>query len=152
MTRSVPARHLPYSVLLLAVAALPACGPSGPRPVPVSGTVTVDGQPMAGASVMFMPQAEGQPGVGLTDEAGKFRLTSGSSQAGVMPGSYKVTVTLHKVTGFLADKDGLSGGIAPGGIREQWLVPQRYSNPQTSGLTAEVREGMEPVKLALTAK
>jgi hypothetical protein len=152
MTRPLLARCLPYSVLLLLLAAMPACGPSGPRPVPVSGTVTVDGQPMAGASVMFMPQSEGRPGVGVTDEAGKFRLTSGSSQEGVLPGPYKVTVTLHKVTGFVTDKDGLSGGIAPGGIHEQWLVPQRYSRPQTSGLTAEVRDGMEPVKLALTAK
>ena len=152
MTHPLLTRYFPCSVLLLLLTVVPACGPSGPRPVPVSGTVTVDGQPMAGASVMFMPQSTGQPGVGVTDEAGKFRLTTGSSQEGVLPGAYKVTVTLYKVTGFVTDKDGLSGGIAPEGIREQWLIPQRYSSPQTSGLTAEVRDGMEPVQLALTAK
>ena len=151
MTPSYPARYVACSLLLLLVT-LPACGPRGPHMVPVSGTVTMDGKPVAEAAVMFIPQFPGRPGVGRTDAAGKFQLTTVKANDGVLAGKYKVTVTLQKVTGFVADKDGLSGGVAPEGIREEWIVPQRYSNPETSGLTAEVREGMQPVTLALTAK
>jgi len=131
---------------------LAGCGREGPETVSVSGIVTLDGNPVAGASVMFMPQSAGRPATGLTDEEGRFQLTTFGDEDGALVGLHRVTVTLIKTTGFLADKDGLSGGLAPEGAREEWIVPQRYSNPETSGLTAEVRDGMVPVKLELTTR
>jgi hypothetical protein len=127
------------------------CGPDRPLTIPVNGTVTVDGTPVEGASVMFMPQFQGRPAVGLTDTSGRFTLTTFARGDGAQPGQHKVTVTLQKTTGFVADKDGLSGGIAPEGVRVEWLVPERYSNPETSGLSIEVRQGVSPVTLDLTS-
>jgi len=50
--------------------------------VPVSGVVTLDGQPLANAQVLFEPLAQdkadppGKPSVGRTDSDGRFVLTS----------------------------------------------------------------------------
>ena len=68
---------------------------------------------------------------------------------GALLGKHAVTVTKKKVTGMLADKDGLSGGVAPGGIQVEWLVPRKYSLPKTSGLTVEVKDDMPPLVLEL---
>lgn len=44
-----------------------------PDTAPVTGTVTVDGQPLAGASLTFVP-ASGRPSSGTTDSSGKYWL------------------------------------------------------------------------------
>jgi hypothetical protein len=67
-------------VLGIALAALSAAGCSG-RPKnfasKVTGKVTLGGQPLAGASVIFTPTAEGSPSVGRTDENGDYTLLWG---------------------------------------------------------------------------
>jgi len=131
---------------------LSGCGGSGrPETIPVSGTVTLDGKPVAGASVMFSPEPSGRPATGVTDEQGRFTLKTFEAGDGALVGKHTVTVALVKTTGFMADKDGLSGGIAPEGIREEWIVPKKFADPKTSGLSVEVASGMDDVKLDLTS-
>lgn len=148
--RGAPAR------LLAAVACgliwVSGCGPGRPKTVPVTGTVTLDGQAVEGASVTFAPEAGGRPALGTTDKDGKFTLKTFEERDGALPGKHKVTVIKKETTGFLADKDGLSGGIAPGGIQEKWIVPRKYSDPNSSGLTADVQPGMGPLEFKLTSK
>jgi hypothetical protein len=141
-----------WTAAVLVLGTISGCGRSGPETLSVTGTVTLDGKPIAGASVMFMPQFEGQPAVGATDDEGEFTLTTGGSTEGALVGTYQVTVTLKEVSGVLVDKDGLSAGIGPGGIQEKWIVPQRYSTVETSELSVEVARGMEPVRLELTSQ
>ena len=142
-------------VLLLVFPLLVAgsgCGPKRPTTVPIRGLIMLDGKPVAGAAVMLMPQFDGRPALGVTSDSGEFTLTTFTDGDGAMPGKHIVTVTLQRTTGFVADKDGLSGGVAPEGVRQEWLVPQRYSDPKTSGLTAEVKAGMQPLRWELTSK
>jgi hypothetical protein len=74
------------------VLAVAGCGSKG-SPVKVEGVVTLDGKPMAGATVNFSPADDhGNPAFGLTDSAGAFRLTTFRSEDGALPGDYKVTV------------------------------------------------------------
>jgi hypothetical protein len=127
------------------------CGPSRPATVAVRGIVTLDGTPVAGGAVMFSPQSGGRPAEGVTDAEGNFTLKTFDPGDGALVGMHNVTVTLKETTGISADPDGLSGEVAPGGIQEKYIVPQRYSVPETSGLIVEVKRGMEPVKLALTS-
>jgi hypothetical protein len=55
--------------------------------------VTLDGQPLAGATVQFLPEAPGaEYGHALTSKDGTFRVRRGSED-GLAPGSYRVTVT-----------------------------------------------------------
>ncbi|MCR4411810.1 MAG: hypothetical protein NUV77_05210 [Thermoguttaceae bacterium] len=149
---------------LVACVALGGCGPSTPATVPVSGTVTLDGQPLEGAAVSFVPIGQGRPATGQTDSSGKFTLTSFQPGDGAPAGKYKVGVSkLDKP----ADAKGgpAAAGAAPEGTRlsgppvakgpeapPKSLVPPKYVNPDTSGLTVEVKSGMEPVKLELTSK
>ncbi len=136
-------------LLLLAVAV--GCGNDGRPPLaPVSGIVTLDNEPIAGAAVMFMPQAGGRPAQGVTDAAGKFRLTTFEDNDGALVGNHQVTITKLEVTGMPATTDGLSGMVDPSQIKETWIIPQKYSQPGTSGLTANVAKGMDELKFELT--
>src|SRR5438552_837698 len=79
----------PLGVAILA-ALLAGCGRG---PVPVEGIVTLDGQPVQGATVLFLPQG-GQmlPAQAMTSGDGSFRLAM-SGHYGAMRGEYKVLVT-----------------------------------------------------------
>ncbi len=67
------------------------------RPVPVAGTVTLDGVPVEGAMVSFIREGsdgkEGRMAYGNTDATGQFRLTTLQPNDGALPGSYRVIVT-----------------------------------------------------------
>jgi len=74
---------------------LVGCGESGPKLVPVSGTVTLNGKPLEGASVAFQPDAslqDGLPAGDVTGPDGNYRANT-KGRSGVMPGKYKVVVT-----------------------------------------------------------
>lgn len=135
---------------LLCPLVLVGCGPSRPETVPVSGHVTLNGQPVEGATVMFSPEAEGRPATGTTDADGRFTLKTFEAGDGALPGVHSVTVTKVESSGVQADRDGLSGEIEPGGIQQRWVVPRKYAKPDTSGLSVEVESGMQPVELQLS--
>jgi hypothetical protein len=59
--------------------------------VPVSGTVSLDGAPVAGAQVTFVSENGESAYVGGTNDSGSFEITSGQHK-GVPSGNYKVTV------------------------------------------------------------
>ncbi len=73
--------------------------------VDVTGKVTMDGQPLAGATVRF----EGPPNRfadGMTDAAGQYRLMYDSNQPGCMPGEKVVRI----VQGSLGEGSDEGGG------------------------------------------
>lgn len=60
--------------------------------VPVSGTVTRNGDPIANATVVFNPVSSGPLATGVTDESGRFTLKTNKLD-GAQPGEYKITVS-----------------------------------------------------------
>ncbi len=120
--------------------------------VKVTGTVTLDGAPVADANVMFMPVAEGRPANSNkgTDAAGKFTLTTEKLDDGAQEGKYNVIVTGVRRTGVETNPDGTSGDISK--MQEVWFVPKKYSQPGNSGLTQTVTKGMPPIELKLSTK
>lgn len=147
----------------MVVAGLATCvGCGGPEGVPgvvrVSGTVTLDGTPVEGATVSFRPEGDTRAASGLTDASGVFHLTTLNSGDGALPGSYKVSISkmedtdpAHQVTGeeFAAmvagGKPPPMGPTKPGrqtkNVGMKYHVPQKYLDPEKSGLTAEVKAG-----------
>lgn len=127
-------------ILVGCVALLPAACSSGGGGggSTVSGKVTHNGTPVAGAKVIFTDgkdESERPSGpTATTDESGEYAIV------GVKPGAYKVVV--YK----LAAKGGeLPEGIdleqveaAGGGIHE---LPKKYAKPGTTTLTAQVENG-----------
>jgi hypothetical protein len=70
------------------------CG-SKDQPIPLEGTVLLDGQPVAGAIVSFLPDERGgRFATGTTAQDGSFRLTTYKENDGALAGDYRVTVTL----------------------------------------------------------
>jgi len=81
------------SALLFVVVA--GCGGDGPRLVPVSGKATLDGKPVEGASVSFVPvggNAISTAGSDVTGPDGNFTMTY-NGRAGLAPGKYKVLIS-----------------------------------------------------------
>ena len=98
--------------LLVFMACLACCvlaagcggGSSNPATVPVSGTVTLNGQAVEGATVSFVGGAANRPTTGTTDAQGKFTLSTFEPNDGAPPGEYSITVTKYADAG---------GGTAP---------------------------------------
>src|SRR5262245_38051629 len=106
-----------FGLLLLAVSATAGCGQKA-NVVPVSGRVTVDGQPLANVAINFGPLTGGLDGAyasyGKTDDNGRYSLKLvDNGRTGAMIG--KNRVTLNESTG-----GGESDGAAP---RVQFKLP-----------------------------
>lgn len=126
----------------------------------VSGTVTLDGEPIAEASLTFMPQDGGRPAFGITDSEGSFTLTTFADGDGAVHGEHLVTIVaveedVDSKAEELADEFGsLSEVMQPSRRQRQiWRVPQRYSESGTSGLQFDVKRGEKNIaNFSLTTK
>ena len=86
--------------LLLGFALVLGLGCGSGKFAPVSGTVTMNGKPLAGALVIFSPIAKGGsidagPGSsGKTNDKGEYTLTSDTGRTGAVVGKHRVSVSL----------------------------------------------------------
>ncbi len=130
---------------------LPLCllGCGGKRSfVPVEGTVTMDGVDIGGAVVSFLPVAEGgSPAAGECSPRGSFTVQTGVDE-GCVPGEYRITVTKYQES-TAKSKGGGSSLTATNVAAAKNLLPAKYASPDTSGLTATVKRGMEPLVIKL---
>jgi hypothetical protein len=104
-------------ILVLAVSGPLGCSSTAGNEdalVPVAGRIMYKGEPVRGAVVTFVPDAD-RPvveGFGRTDSEGRFKIETYSVGSGVPPGHYKVTVT-H----YTRDHD------LPRNYQKSWLTP-----------------------------
>ena len=115
----------------------------------VSGTVTYQGKPVAGANIVFLPTTRDTPaGAAITESDGGYKLSISGHQKGAVTGSYKVSIALHApYDGPIPE--GMNPEMAKENYRGKALVPEKYLNPTTSGLTAEVKPGSNKFDFAL---
>jgi hypothetical protein len=83
--------------LVILLALVPAgCGQ---RITAVQGLVTLEGTPVAGATVLFMPdKGEGRPATGFTSPDGTFHLTTSKTDDGAVSGEYRVVIQKTEAT------------------------------------------------------
>ena len=137
-------------VALAMLAVLPACS-KAIKTEGVTGVITYNGEPLADATVKFIPtDATGSQSYGKTNEKGEYKLQTllGAADAGTTPGSYKVTVDCVKSvpTGNTIQENGQE-------IEEmdvEYVLPQKFGAPETSGLTATVNPGDNTINFDLT--
>ncbi len=124
-----------FALLITTVGSLTGCGKAGPSLVQVTGSLSVDGKPANGATLIFHPKDKEMKLVpaATTDENGKFKLAT-SAREGVPAGSYDVTVTWPDPSVQPTPAQKLQGLGDPGPD----LLAGKYSSKATSGLKADI--------------
>lgn len=127
-------------VLAIALITTAGCG----KYAPVEGVVTLDGQPLAGATVMFIP-TETSPGRGgprqanaLTDGEGRFRLET-VNKTGAIPATYKVMVSKKVLPKGVKppDRNNMMEVMAASSRMIESL-PKKYTDQRLTDLVFEV--------------
>lgn len=112
----------------------------------VKGRITYKGQPVTTGEVFFTPEEAGKRGAkGVLDSDGYYVLSTLGNGDGAYVGKHKVSVIAQgpdkpippKMKGRMMEED-MQGSGDP-------LVPRKYFNAQTSGLTADVADGTSNV-------
>lgn len=107
-----------------------------PKTSLATGVVKLDGKPLPSATVTFIPQGttKGIECIGLTDEAGKFKLQQIRGTEGAPPGEYKVVISRF----LKPDGSPVGPTEAPANVQAAESLPPRYSDAQWTTLTASV--------------
>jgi hypothetical protein len=143
------------------------CGGGGVATSPVSGTVTLDGQPLANVMVSFMPKEGGPAASSLTDASGKYSLVTAGKKGAVL-GKHTVKVTsVVAPVGMAAgemksDSPEYKQKMMSGGGKKDYykaqssamaikeVIPEKYNTKST--LSHEVVSGSNTFDIAMTSK
>lgn len=137
--------------LLCAIVPIAGCSAQGNSQristVPVSGTVSLDGKPIAGATISFISTDSSRHSfMGATDSQGKYSLSEGAN-IGAQAGDYKVVIEYYTMP------DGAPVEITPETDLEmlkkqgevKLALPPVFSDPEQTELQAHVDTGKENV-------
>ena len=122
---------------LLSIAAIAVCilGCSGSKPQgSASGKVTFGGKPVTSGSVLFSDSTTGTGATAELDSSGGYQIDS------IPTGSYQVAITLPPAP-------------APHEMQQAVIsyinIPAMYQTPETSGLTATIKDGQNSLDFNL---
>ncbi len=119
-------------MVALAVCLSVGCGgTSGPRLEAVSGTVTLNGDPVPGLKIVFVPKEQGSPSYGATDASGRYQLQFSQSRAGAQRGLHHVLIENREPE---TDDRGVPISMTPT-VR----IPEKFGRP--GQLSADVSAG-----------
>ena len=130
-------------VFLIALAAVAADGCGRSRSPSLHGKVTLDGEPVANGSIVFLPSTSDGPRAAAAIEGGNYTVPA---SAGLAAGTYRVEINWRQPTGRkLPSAD---PGIEMDETKE--AIPSKYNADST--LTAELTAGDVTKDFALTTK
>ena len=134
-----------YIVIILYASLLGGCE-SAPEGASVTGTVTLDGDPLSDATIVFRPldQATGKSTEGQVIE-GKFEVRQ---ETGVF-GNHRVEVFAYRATGVAEHQGPLPPGQQPPATQQQYLPEScnRYSK-----LTIDIQPGENLADFELSSR
>jgi len=134
-----------FPVMVVGAVVVAGCSgsklPPGAKPTKkTSVTVLYKGAPVEGAAVTFVNQEGPPPANGRTDAQGKATLTTYIDGDGATLGTHKVMIDKSEAVGgqsVSTDDPKYDPYAKPATVK--YLLPQKYSNIATSGLTADVK-------------
>lgn len=148
-----------YMLFILVSSSLTVAGCGGPQAdytqlglVEVSGTVQLDGKPVANAIIDFEDLETGTHSYGLTNESGGYTMQFDSVKSGVMPGEKLVTIsTTRKVLGINSDEEGGEQGEESEEVEEPQveLIPEGYR--KESNLRVTIDDSTRSVNFELSS-
>ncbi|QDT53179.1 hypothetical protein Pan44_11950 [Caulifigura coniformis] len=111
---------------------LAGCGSDGPQLCEVVGTVTLDGAPIEGVELTFVPQnvPATMLSYGRTDAAGRYELAFTAAKTGAIPATHHVRVDI------------------PGG-KSMAKINKKYQPEGT--ITKEVKDGHNVIDIELSS-
>ena len=143
------------------------CGYRRPPQVKTTGIVTLDGEPVAQASLMFIPDS-GRPASGNTNADGAFVLSSYGGNDGLPAGNYRVTVTklvlkdkfqrqlenLEKQAEEAAEEDeeSVAFDIEFADNAYENKLPEKYAELDTTDITVTITKQQDPLVISLTSE
>ncbi len=148
-------------VVMCCLVVLGCSGGAGLETAPVTGTVTMDGAPMANVAVTFVPVAGGAAASGQTDTSGVYTLNT-VGESGAVLGKHTVKVTSMQATGsgtgasvgsdspeYAKQASGdYAAGSAAASVKE--VIPEKYNTK--SELSYEVVAGKNTFDITMTSK
>ncbi len=118
-------------MLVVAVISLAGCGGSErPKTIPISGRVTIDGEPPGEYAKLFFTPTQAasgynkRPATGTFTPEGTYRVMSWEPDDGLVPGHYTVNVMPNETT----------------------KIPPKYQESNTSGLEVDVPVDKGPIE------
>ncbi len=159
-------KHMPLVVLIALMGCALGCSSGSTSRIPtfrVTGTVTLNGKPVEGAVVNFIPLEGKSSAIGSSDAQGNYSLSTYAPADGAPEGQYKISIS--KFDGApppaaAAAATPPPGTLAPGGLPEDYtpptagggggpakpaglknLLPAKFANADTSALRATVEKG-----------
>jgi hypothetical protein len=123
------------------------CGQAGPATHPVTGTVTIDGQPASDLRVDFYPvDPANEMASGNVEAGGNYTLHSGRmGQPGAMLGRYKVVL----VPAASGDDSYMRGPAAGRPQEGDHVVPKEYKSVETTPKEVEVKAGRNAIDIQI---
>ena len=113
------------------VMSIAGCGQTGPQVAPVTGRITLDGQPLQNADVLFQPAGSKPPSAGRADANGHYELAYKRGVMGGTVGSNTVQITISSDV-----------------VANPPNIPARYNTE--SELSKEVKSGQNEFNFDLT--
>lgn len=136
-------KYLPPAVsflIFISASAITGCGSGEPGLVPVRGKITLDGGPFPKEGLINFTgggsadvNAPSRPGSAKFGPDGVFSAMSFEPGDGLFPGTYKLAVECQDAPPTIANDGRMLGGKS--------LIPAKFQNAETSGLTMTVPEG-----------
>lgn len=110
------------------------CGDGRPERVAVTGQVMIDGKPLEHGHIRFIPK-NARPAQAKIGPGGCFNLDTFGNNDGAVSGTHQVTIRATEVLSSTKIK---------------WHAPKKYSDVQTSDLTATIDGPTDSLVIELT--
>jgi hypothetical protein len=123
-----------FAVTIASLVLVVGCSDGRPSRAPVSGQVLIDGKPVTSGTVRFIPSA-GRPSTGSIGSEGKFTLGCFERTDGVIVGTHRIEVSSAESINDNTTK---------------WLIPKKYSDAETSGLSETIEAPTDSLTINLT--
>jgi len=141
-------------ILLLTIPCFSGCGPKRPTLGQVEGTVHFDGEPIKEGTIVFAVSGT-RDASGIIENGVIKNITTFDTGDGTPLGEARIAVLVFQdlpSRPLVSSTENTGGPGQPTmlGGGKRLAIPEKYANPETSGLTATIKKGINKIDLELT--